>query len=237
LNDAVAPIGGTPAAAIRLTDIRFRWKQRSEFELKVPTLVLGRTERVLLVGPSGSGKSTLLSLISGVALPQKGKVEAIGTDLTAMSGAARDRFRADHFGIIFQMFNLIPYLSALDNILLPLRVSKHRRARVADGAAPEDEAKRLMTRLGLDPAIYAELDNLRAAMAWALRSSSPAAALRLSAGLWLFCSMHGHYAEGSRWLDTLPFLDAAARAAIGDANARTLWRIAAAALPEMGAGR
>jgi len=156
LNDAVAPIGGTPAAAIRLTDIRFRWKQRSEFELKVPTLVLGRTERVLLVGPSGSGKSTLLSLISGVALPQKGKVEAIGTDLTAMSGAARDRFRADHFGIIFQMFNLIPYLSALDNILLPLRVSKHRRARVADGAAPEDEAKRLMTRLGLDPAIYAE---------------------------------------------------------------------------------
>ena len=154
MNDAGSTSDSKPAPAIRLTDIRFRWKERSEFELKVPALVLGRTERVLLVGPSGSGKSTLLSLIAGVAVPQKGKVEAIGTDLTALSGAARDRFRADHFGIIFQMFNLIPYLSSLDNILLPLRVSKHRRARVA-AATPEDEAKRLMSRLGLDPATYA----------------------------------------------------------------------------------
>src|SRR4051812_21794423 len=141
--------------AIRLSDVRFRWRARSEFELSVPSLVLGRTERVLLVGPSGSGKSTLLSLISGVATPQQGKVEAIGTDLTALSGAARDRFRADHLGIIFQMFNLIPYLSAMDNILLPLSVSKHRRSRVAGGAAPEEEAKRLMSRLGLEPKTYA----------------------------------------------------------------------------------
>jgi putative ABC transport system ATP-binding protein len=152
LNDAAA-IGD--AAAIQLTDVRFRWRPRSEFELSVPSLVLGRRERVLLVGPSGSGKSTLLSLISGVAVPQAGKVAVIGSELTALSGAQRDRFRADHLGIIFQMFNLIPYLSAMDNILLPLRISTHRRSRVADGARPEDEAKRLMSRLGLEPKTYA----------------------------------------------------------------------------------
>jgi putative ABC transport system ATP-binding protein len=146
---------GQPAPAIRLTDISFRWRPRDDFELKVPSFVLGRTERVLLVGPSGSGKSTLLSLVSGVAMPQAGKVEVIGADLSAMSGAARDRFRADHLGIIFQMFNLIPYLSAIDNVLLPLRVSRHRRARVANGAPPEEEARRLLARLGLDPETFA----------------------------------------------------------------------------------
>jgi putative ABC transport system ATP-binding protein len=146
---------GQPGPAIRLTDIRFRWHRRSEFELNVPSFVLGRTERILLVGPSGSGKSTLLSLISGVAVPQTGTVEVIGTDLTRLSAAARDRFRAEHLGIIFQMFNLIPYLSALDNILLPLLISRHRRQRVANGAALEDEARRLLARLGLEPAVYA----------------------------------------------------------------------------------
>jgi putative ABC transport system ATP-binding protein len=151
LND----MSGQPDFAIRLTDTRFRWRSRSEFELVVPSFVLRRGERILLVGPSGSGKSTLLSLISGVAAPQRGKVEVIGTELTALGGAARDRFRADHLGIIFQMFNLLPYLSALDNILLPLKVSKHRRSRLANGAAPEDEARRLLSRLGLDPATFA----------------------------------------------------------------------------------
>ncbi len=148
-------MSGQPDSAIRLSDIRFRWNKRSEFELVVPSFVLGRTERMLLVGPSGSGKSTLLSLICGVATPQQGKVEVIGADLTGMRGAARDRFRADHLGIIFQMFNLLPYLSALDNILLPLQVSKHRRSRLPAGASGPDEARRLLSRLGLDPGIYA----------------------------------------------------------------------------------
>jgi putative ABC transport system ATP-binding protein len=147
LND----LSGQPGPAIRLTDIRFRWRARSEFELVVPSFILKRGERMLLVGPSGSGKSTLLSLISGVAAPQTGKVEVIGTDLTALGGAARDCFRADHLGIIFQMFNLLPYLSALDNILLPLKVSRHRRSRVANGATPDQEARRLLSRLGLEP--------------------------------------------------------------------------------------
>jgi putative ABC transport system ATP-binding protein len=146
-----------PDAAIRLTDVRFRWRRRSTFELAVPAFVLAAGERVLLVGPSGSGKSTLLSLICGVATPQSGTVEVIGTDLGGLSGPARDRFRADHLGIIFQMFNLVPYLSALDNILLPLQFSPTRRRRIANGAGPEQEARRLLGRLGLDPDLYAAM--------------------------------------------------------------------------------
>ena len=60
-----------------------------------------------------------------------GKLEVLGTDLTRLSNAARDRFRAEHFGIIFQMFNLLPYGSILDNVMLPLSFSRARRERAA----------------------------------------------------------------------------------------------------------
>ena len=81
---------------------------------------LERGERLLLLGASGSGKSTLLNLVCGVIAPTSGRVEVLGTDLGGLTGAARDRFRAEQFGILFQMFNLLPYLSAVDNVLLPL---------------------------------------------------------------------------------------------------------------------
>ena len=103
-----------------------------------------RGERVLLLGPSGSGKSTLLNLVCGVLAPIAGRIEVLGIDLGALTGAARDRFRAAHFGILFQMFNLLPYLSAVDNVLLPLGFAPERRRRGGDG-----EALRLLARLGV----------------------------------------------------------------------------------------
>jgi putative ABC transport system ATP-binding protein len=73
-----------------------------------------------------------------------------------MRAGARDRFRADHVGFIFQLFNLIPYLSALDNIVLPCRFSALRRNRIAAaGSTPHEEAARLAARLDLDPALLA----------------------------------------------------------------------------------
>ena len=128
-----------------MTDVRFAWPGRRTFGLEIAGFTLGRGERVLLLGPSGSGKSTLLNLLCGVVQPNAGTVEALGTDLGGLAGAARDRFRAAHFGILFQMFNLLPYLSAVDNVLLPLGFAPERRRRGGSGDA---EARRLLARLG-----------------------------------------------------------------------------------------
>ena len=88
-------------------------------------------ERLLLIGPSGSGKSTFLSLLCGILAPQSGRIEVLGTDITKLGASARDGFRAEHFGIIFQMFNLLPYGTVIDNVLLPLRFAPSRRQRAA----------------------------------------------------------------------------------------------------------
>lgn len=137
------------AAAIQLTDVQFRWHPQGPLVLDIPQLTVARGERLFLRGPSGSGKSTLLGLLGGVSVPQRGRVEVLGQPLHAAKGAARDRFRADHLGYIFQMFNLIPYLSVLDNVLLPCRFSRTRAQRVTAQGGPRAEARRLLEHLGL----------------------------------------------------------------------------------------
>lgn len=116
---------------LSLTGVRYRWPGRVSFALDIPDFRLARSESVLLLGESGSGKSTLLSLICGTITADDGTVEVAGTDIASLSAGKRDRFRAEHIGLIFQQFNLLPYASVLDNILLPLRFAPLRRARVA----------------------------------------------------------------------------------------------------------
>ena len=138
--------------ALRIDRLAFAWAKPDAraWTLRLPHLTLPVGTRAFLHGPSGSGKSTLLGLIGGVLLPNTGRVQVLGRDLAALSTAARDRFRADHLGIIFQQFNLLPYLSVLDNALLPCRFSARRRARIAGrGCKPRHEAQRLLRRLDL----------------------------------------------------------------------------------------
>ena len=130
--------------------VQFAWPGRKPFTLAVDDFVLAAGERVLLIGPSGSGKSTFLSLLCGIAAPQRGSVEVLGADVSALSGPARDQFRAEHFGIIFQMFNLLPYGTAIDNIVLPLAFARKRRERASLNSTPRASALNLMKRLGLD---------------------------------------------------------------------------------------
>jgi len=138
-------------AAVAIDGLAFAWPGRDGFGLTCRSFRLERGERVLLTGASGSGKSTFLNLVCGTLLPGRGRIAVLGTELTGMSGAARDRFRADHLGIIFQQFNLLPYLSAMDNVLLPLHFSPARRAGIAATAGTAAaEARRLLGRLGLD---------------------------------------------------------------------------------------
>ncbi|MBV2263301.1 MAG: ATP-binding cassette domain-containing protein [Thauera sp.] len=139
-----------PAPAVRVCGLHYRWPGSAHDCLAIDALQLGAGERVFLRGPSGSGKTTLLSLVGGVILPQAGTVEVAGQVLGALSAGARDRFRADHVGFVFQLFNLLPWLSARDNILLACRFSPQRRARIAAaGRTPAAEAARLAARLDL----------------------------------------------------------------------------------------
>ena len=140
------------AAAVELHDLRLRWPGADADCLLIDRFELAAGERVFLQGPSGSGKSTLLSLIGGVLTPTAGRVSVLGQALDALSSSARDRFRADHVGFIFQLFNLLPYLSAHDNIVLPCRFSAARRERLQRaGRTPEDEVRRLARHLDLSP--------------------------------------------------------------------------------------
>jgi putative ABC transport system ATP-binding protein len=87
-------------------------------------------------------------LLAGVVTPQHGTVRVLGRDLAALRAAARDRFRADHIGYIFQLFNLIPYLSVIENVCLPCGFSARRRARATRaGRSVEGEAARLLEHL------------------------------------------------------------------------------------------
>jgi putative ABC transport system ATP-binding protein len=139
------------AMAVDISGLCFSWRDRHNPVLEIDCLQIQREERIFIQGPSGSGKSTLLSLIAGVVTPQRGRIRVNDHHLNALNSAARDRFRADNIGYIYQMFNLIPYLSVIENVTLPCRFSKSRQDRAATRAGScEAEAIRLLDQLGMD---------------------------------------------------------------------------------------
>ncbi len=141
--------------AVSFANVEYTWPGSSPFTLVIADFKLARGEKLLLLGPSGSGKSTFLSLLAGIVVPGKGKIDVLGTDMARLSGAARDRFRVEHFGIIFQMFNLLPYGSLIDNVLLPLHFSRTRRDRTRADGALDDVATELLATLGIDRTVIA----------------------------------------------------------------------------------
>ena len=146
-----------PDPILDLKDVRFHWPGRASFALTVPDFSVRTDETVLLLGESGSGKSTLLSLICGTVHAETGIVRVAGTDVSGLSGGQRDRFRAEQIGVIFQQFNLLPFGSVIDNILLPLRFAPTRHSRVGNG---RDEARYLCTALGLPDLLTAKPSTL-----------------------------------------------------------------------------
>jgi putative ABC transport system ATP-binding protein len=135
---------------IRIEHLRFAWPNDSADCLVLDQLDVPAGQTLFLHGPSGSGKSTLLGLLAGVLLPRQGRVELLGVDWATLPASRRDARRADHVGYIFQQFNLLPYLSALDNVLLPCRFSAARRTRAAaHGEAVRAAAQSLLQRVGL----------------------------------------------------------------------------------------
>ena len=139
---------------IDIDRLQFRWKPKAPLVLDIERLQVAKAERLFLCGPSGSGKSSLLNLVAGVVLAESGKITVAGTELSSLSGPQRDRFRADTIGFIFQMFNLIPYLSVVENVLLGLSFARGRKKALAAKGQARAEAIRLLQALQLDEALF-----------------------------------------------------------------------------------
>jgi putative ABC transport system ATP-binding protein len=135
-----------------LKNVSFVWPGQRQDCLAIDQLHIAAGAKVFVHGPSGCGKSTLLGLMAGVLLPRQGTVSLLGKSWSALKGGARDRRRADHVGVVFQQFNLLPYLSVLDNVLLPCRFSALRASRCAQGA--QHAAHGLLERVGLPAALW-----------------------------------------------------------------------------------
>ncbi|NMM41560.1 ABC transporter ATP-binding protein [Pseudoalteromonas arctica] len=136
---------------INIQRLSFKWhSQQTIPTLTIPSLVIEHGEHVFLHGPSGSGKSTLLSLLAGINKPNSGTLSVLDINLAQLSHRKRDAFRSDHIGYIFQNFNLLPYLSPLENVMLGCQFSKPRQQNAlqqSDTLALE--AQRLLGALGL----------------------------------------------------------------------------------------
>ena len=139
---------------ILLENAVYRWPGVAMPCLDIARFAVAPGEQVFLHGPSGSGKSTLLALLGGVLAPAAGVVRVFGADFAHTSPAARDRIRGDHIGMLFQQFNLVPYLSVLDNVLLPCRFSARRLTRAGGGRRVVDQAQRLLLGLGMQAAVW-----------------------------------------------------------------------------------
>lgn len=137
-----------PAVA-SLEGLRFTWPGSSAPVIDIDSFSVNAGEAVFLHGPSGCGKSTLLSLMAGVLVADAGRAMLLGHDWAGLSASQRDRSRVAHVGYIFQQFNLLPYLSVLDNVLLPCRFSARRAAHASRDSTPRAEAERLLERVGL----------------------------------------------------------------------------------------
>lgn len=145
---------GQAQAALSIQNLRFRWPGAAQDTLSIDAFEVAPGESVFLHGPSGSGKSTLLSLMAGVLLPTQGHVFVAGQDWRALRASRRDAWRADHVGYVFQQFNLLPYLSVLDNVTLPCRLSRVRRQRAEQAGGVRVCAQTWLTQLGLNESLW-----------------------------------------------------------------------------------
>jgi putative ABC transport system ATP-binding protein len=136
---------------LELHDLGFAWPGQAEL-LDIPHFALQSGESLFLKGPSGSGKTTLLGLLGGVQKAGRGSIRLLGTELGSLGAGARDRFRVDHTGYIFQQFNLLPFLSVRENVELPCHFSKARATRARQRHGSIDlAAATLLEHLGLKP--------------------------------------------------------------------------------------
>ena len=163
--------------AVRLQEVSksFSLNPGQDLEvLNIAQLALPMGSCTVLRGPSGSGKTTLLNLIAGITLPTAGGIWVEGTDIVTLSEPARDRFRAQHIGYIFQTFNLLAPFTALENVMLAMLFTTTIARR-----QQRQRAREILSRLGLGarlahtPAHLSRGEQQRVAIARALANNPP----------------------------------------------------------------
>lgn len=137
---------------IEIQNLQFHYQQKSPL-LRIPEFQVAQGEKVFLFGPSGSGKTTLLELLAGISQCQSGKIKVAGSDLATMPAQERDHFRAQNIGVIFQSFNLVPFLTVWQNIELPSLFQ-------GQGHKDQGQALKIIERLGLQKLVQQKASEL-----------------------------------------------------------------------------
>ena len=130
---------------ISVENLNYSLGNNTKFSLKINKFVLKKSDSFLIYGDSGAGKSTFLNLLSGTLRPQEGAINILGKNIVDSSSAVKDKIRGDHFGIVFQTFNLLPYITVKNNILLGKAYSNRKQL-----LSSNDEVKILMDKLSLN---------------------------------------------------------------------------------------
>ncbi|MFC7002277.1 ABC transporter ATP-binding protein [Pseudobowmanella zhangzhouensis] len=129
--------------AIEASQLTFSYPNANTPTLQIEQLALPIGHKLFVEGPSGSGKSTLLSLLVSITPVQSGSLKILGEDMAKLSGRARDAFRAEHIGYVFQQFNLLPYLSVLENVQIA-DTFRHKKLAARQG---KERAMQLLSAL------------------------------------------------------------------------------------------
>lgn len=130
---------------IEIHSLQFSY-QNNGFGLDIPELTAKKCAKIAMIGPSGTGKTTLLNLISGIVTPQKGSIAVDEIRVNELSDDARRDFRITNIGFVFQDFQLLDYLSVLDNILHPYRIT----GALALDKQVRDRAQKLANKMGIE---------------------------------------------------------------------------------------
>ena len=130
---------------ISIENLSFSLDNNTKFSFKINKFILQKSDSLLIYGDSGAGKSTFLNLLSGTLRPQEGAINILGTNIVDSSSAVKDKIRGDHFGIVFQTFNLLPYITVKNNILLGKAYSNRKQL-----LSSNDDVKILMDKLSLN---------------------------------------------------------------------------------------
>ena len=145
--------------ALQLSQLSHAWSNSPPL-FDIAQLALLKGENLFIQGPSGCGKSTLLGMLAGVIAVSHGQLEVLGQDMVKLSSVGRDRLRGEHMGVIFQQFNLLPYLDVKTNVLLPTRLFPSRAAAAEqEWGSAEQQALHLLQTLGLPQAVWQQSVN------------------------------------------------------------------------------